>query len=269
MTFSNVATDTSGNGGQFSNRPARVDRFIVHHAATASLSAVLSMMSTGSRQVSSNYVIKDEQVVGVVPEEKRAWTSGSATWDGRSITVETCNSATGDASGWPISEASYQSLARLIADCATRYGFPLNRDTVIGHGELYSRYGASYSTACPGGINLDRLVTLAIGYQKGGATPAPAEPEPFILEDSMRIAFVPELGHHYLVTDSFVRKLEDQPGAKAEDAIKAIETLYEPKKVVPFALFWPMWVNINAGNKDDSATGKELQAVAKKLGIAS
>ncbi|VXB29149.1 N-acetylmuramoyl-L-alanine amidase [Pseudoclavibacter sp. 8L] len=166
MTFSNTATGTSGNGGQFSNRAARVDRFIVHHAATASLSAVLSMMSTGSRQVSASYVIKDGQVIGVVPEEKRAWTSGSAAWDGRAITVETCNSQTGDASGWPISEASYESLARLIADCATRYGFPINRDTVIGHRELYSRYGASYATACPGGINLDRLVTLAIGYQK-------------------------------------------------------------------------------------------------------
>ncbi|PPG39481.1 N-acetylmuramoyl-L-alanine amidase [Pseudoclavibacter sp. RFBA6] len=166
MTFSNLTTSTSGNGGQYSSRGRSVDMFIVHHAATTSLSGVLSMMRTGSRQVSANYVIKDDQVVGVVPETHRAWTSSTASYDGRSITVETCNSVAGDAAGWPISEASYQSLARLIADCATRYGFPIDRDHVVGHRELYSRFGVSYATACPGGINLDRLVALAVGYQK-------------------------------------------------------------------------------------------------------
>lgn len=162
MAFSKFTTRTSGNGGQFSTRGGRtIDHVVVHHAATTSLSGVLSMMSTGSRQVSSNYVVKDDQIVGVVPEEYRSWSLSSATWDGRSITVETCNSATGDASGWPISEASFQSLARLIADCAARYGFPINRDRVLGHREVYSRHGASYSTLCPGGINLDRVVREA------------------------------------------------------------------------------------------------------------
>lgn len=171
MTFSKLATSTSGNGGQYSARGRTVDRFIVHHAATTSLSGVLSMMATGSRQVSSNYVIKDGSIIGVVPEEYRAWTSGSAAWDGRAVTVETCNSASGDASGWPISEASYESLAALIADCATRYGFPINRDTVIGHRELYTRYGASYATACPGGIDLDRVVRDALAVQQGVPEP--------------------------------------------------------------------------------------------------
>ncbi|MGO2750402.1 MAG: peptidoglycan recognition protein family protein [Pseudoclavibacter sp.] len=166
MTFSKLTTSTSGNGNQFNARSQAVDHFVVHHAADSSLANVLAMMSSGSREVSANYVVKDAQIVGVVPEEYRAWSLGSDEWDGRSITVETCNSATGDASGWPISEASYQSLARLIADCATRYGFPINRNTVIGHKEVYTRHGASYATACPGGINLDRLVNLAIGIQQ-------------------------------------------------------------------------------------------------------
>ncbi|PPF75895.1 hypothetical protein C5E07_05840 [Pseudoclavibacter sp. RFBJ3] len=269
MTFSNTATGTSGNGGQFSNRSARVDRFIVHHAATASLSAVLSMMSTGSRQVSSNYVIKDEQILGVVPEEKRAWTSGSAAWDGRAITVETCNSATGDASGWPISETSCQSLARLIADCSTRYGFPLNRDTVIGHRELYTRYGASYSTACPGGINLDRLVAMALEYQAGGdpATATPAAPKP-LQEETMYPVFVADFGHA-LITPTYVRKIVDLPHATAKYTIAGLEKISKPVVVLPFPEFYGIWSNVNAGTKDDSSTGKEIQALAKKLGIAS
>lgn len=174
MAFSSVATRTSGNGGQFSSRGLAVDHFVVHHAATSSLSQVLGMMSSGSRQVSSNYVVKDGDVVGVVPEERRSWSLSSSTWDGRSITVETCNSVTGDASGWPISEESYRSLAKLIADCATRYGFPINRDRVIGHREVYTRHGASYPTACPGGIDLDRLVRMAQEEQSGAR---PAEPK--------------------------------------------------------------------------------------------
>ena len=168
MTFSNVATRTSGNGNQFGPRGRSVDHFVVHHAATSSLSQVLGMMSSGSRQVSSNNVVKDTEIVGVVPDEYRSWSLSSPLWDGRSITVETCNSATGDASGWPISEQSYQSLAKLIADCATRYGFPINRDRIIGHREVYSRHGASYQTACPGGIDLDRLVRMAKEVQGSG-----------------------------------------------------------------------------------------------------
>ena len=143
--------------------------FIVHHAATTSESAVLSMMSTGSRQVSANYVVNGKSIIGVVPEEFRAWTSGSAQFDGRAITVETVNDRVGQTDmTWTISEDSYQSLAKLIADSSTRYGFPLDRDHVVGHRELYSRWGAGYSTACPSGINLDRLVEMAKEYQKGG-----------------------------------------------------------------------------------------------------
>lgn len=169
MTFSGLTTRTSGNARQFSNRGRGVDMFIVHHAATTSESAVLSMMSTGSRQVSANYVVNGKSIIGVVPEEFRAWTSGSAQFDGRAITVETVNDRVGQTDmSWTISEDSYQSLAKLIADCSTRYGFPLDRDHVVGHRELYSRWGAGYSTACPSGINLDRLVEMAKEYQKGG-----------------------------------------------------------------------------------------------------
>lgn len=197
MTFSPLTTRTSGNGRQFSSRGGRkIDRFIVHHGATTSLNGMLSMFATGSRQVSCNYAIKDNEIVGVVQEEDRAWTSGSADWDGRAITVETANSVAGDAAGWPISEESYVSLAKLIADCATRYGFAINRDTVIGHRELYTRYGASYATACPGGINLDRLVRMAQEYQKTG-TPGSGSPE----GDELTMAQIDDLTK--LINDRF------------------------------------------------------------------
>lgn len=178
---STYTTGTSGNANQFGPRQRSVDHFVVHHAANSSLPGVLSMMATGSRQVSSNYVVKDGNIVSVVPEEFRSWSLGDANWDSRSITVETCNSAMGDASGWPISEATYISLALLISDVATRYKFPINRDTVIGHREVNSRYGGSYPTVCPGGIDLDKLVKLANDVIKTPATTNTKEVDMFLI----------------------------------------------------------------------------------------
>lgn len=165
MTVSKLATRSSGNAGQYSSRGGRkIDRFLVHHAATSNLDVVLSMMRTGSREVSSNYVISNTgEIISVVPEEYRAWTSASPAWDGRAITVEVINSKTGDP--WPISAKAQEALSRLIADVATRYKFTPKRDgrnsTVIGHRELYTWFGESYATACPGGINLAAVTNRA------------------------------------------------------------------------------------------------------------
>lgn len=135
------------------------------------------MMATGSREVSANYVIGNGgEIVGVVPEEFRAWTSGSSSWDGRAITVEIVNET--GAPDWRISEKAMDAVARLMADVSTRYGFPLDRNTVVTHQELYSRYGASYPTACPGPFLQPRIDTLIAQAN----TPTV---EPIKLEDEM------------------------------------------------------------------------------------
>jgi len=178
MTFSGH-TDVVRNTSQKSSRNGqRVKSFIIHHAATTDAAGVVALMVSGRRTVSSNYVVgRDGTVYGVVPEEERAWTSGSssdggkgAAWDRQSITFETANLSAGGA--WPISDASYESVSDVLADAANRYGIDLNRDTVIGHRELWSRYRASYATACPGGFDLDRLVNMARAKQGKGAAPA-------------------------------------------------------------------------------------------------
>lgn len=147
--FSDLITSTSGNGGQYSRRTVAVDRIIIHHCASTSLSGVLRMMATGSREVSANYVIGNGgEIVGVVPEESRAWTSGSASWDGRAITFEIVNESGGP--DWRISDKAMGAVERILADISGRYGIPLSRDTVVTHQELYTIHGASYATACPG-----------------------------------------------------------------------------------------------------------------------
>lgn len=176
MVQSKLTTKVGLNGRtspQYSSRNgAKIDRIILHHQASTNGMGGVNMMVNATKQVSANYVVlSDGTVVLVVPEELRAWTSSSASWDGRAVTFEVENSTMGP--NWLISAAAEEKLAQMVADIATRYGFPINRNTVIGHRELNSRYGASYATACPGGMRLDWIVARAVEIQREGVAPTP------------------------------------------------------------------------------------------------
>lgn len=163
MTWSKLVTGIRESFQRSSRNGRKIDRIIIHHTATTNGEWVLDAMVSGSKQVSANYVPdKDGKLWGVVNEDFRAWTSSSASWDGRSITMECVNNST---DGWTISNASYEKIAQLLADISIRYNFPLTRDkqrsTVLGHKELYLYWGDSYATACPGGIDIDRIVRRA------------------------------------------------------------------------------------------------------------
>lgn len=170
MSFSTLTNEVRSSSQRSSREGATIDHIILHHSAATNAEMVLDMMVSGSRQVSSNYVIGNDGIIyGVVDEEDRAWTSGSsddggkgAAWDRRSITFE-CLDLSVD--GWTISDASYRSIAAVMADVAKRYGFELVRDgansTVFGHKDLWNFFEASYPTACPGGMDVDHVTNLA------------------------------------------------------------------------------------------------------------
>lgn len=145
---------------------------VIHHAATVSFDAVISL-EMGAREVSSTVIIKDDQAASMFDESYRAWSLSSQYWDSVSLSSETCNETT--APGWTISEASYATLAKVVADWCTRYGIACNRTQILGHREVYTRYGASYATACPGGIDLDRVVNDANLILAGGTVDKPKE----------------------------------------------------------------------------------------------
>ncbi len=163
-----------------SARSRGIDRFILHHAATTSLAGILSLFQPGGRTVSANYALgNDGTLILAVDEDRRAWTSASESWDGRAVTIEVANSVAGGS--WPVSDATFDKLARLIADVSLRYGFPINDDTVITHQELWIRYGVSYATACPGDMQRRKgeLLALANHYRSGGSIPTvPIPPHP-------------------------------------------------------------------------------------------
>jgi len=186
VTFSALASQTHDTSQKSSRQGTKIDMIICHHAATTNAKQVLDLELTGARQVSSNYIITNTgEIWGVVPEEDRAWTSGAsksqnptdngkgAAFDRRAITFECADESNGGS--WPISAASQEAIVKLLVDLHQRYGIPLDRDHVVGHRELYTRWGASYATACPGGMDLDDLVKRAVAALS--ATPQTDEKE--------------------------------------------------------------------------------------------
>jgi hypothetical protein len=169
MTFSPLTNDTAPNHGKYSSRfGTPIQRVIVHHwAGTTGGDTRLKNPDT---DVSATYILySDGTLVGQVPEEYRAWTSGSPAADNNAITVETQNTAVGG--DWPVSDAAIAKLTELIADVANRYGWGgVGEDNVVGHREVYA-------TACPGEYLFSRLPQItanANAMVHGGNVPAPA-----------------------------------------------------------------------------------------------
>lgn len=169
MTHSPLTNEIRLSSQSSPRRAVARDMILWHHTASVSGrgEGVVMMMVNKTREVSSNYVIgSDGYVWLVVDEDRRAWTSGSssdggkgAAFDHRANTLE-CVNSTG-APSWLQSDAFYNIAARLAVDFYQRYGIPLDRDHHVGHRELYIRWGASYPTACPGGMDIDRILSMA------------------------------------------------------------------------------------------------------------
>jgi N-acetyl-anhydromuramyl-L-alanine amidase AmpD len=174
MTYSALTNQVRLSNQSSSRQGAKIDTFLIHHQAGTNDDAVINAMVSGSRQVSANYTISNEgRITSVVPEELRAWTSGStsdggkgAAWDRRSITVEIENQSAGGS--WPISGAAKTAAANLLNDLRARYGAL----TVLGHRDLYQQHGASYATFCPGPNTVAEILAIAGGGSAAADTPA-------------------------------------------------------------------------------------------------
>lgn len=171
MTFSPLISGTAPHHNKYSSRNGRgIVRIIVHH--WAGTTGGDSRLTNPNADVSANYILySDGRLVGQVPEEYRAWTSGSWEVDSPSITVETQNSAVGG--DWPVSDAAIAKLTELIADLGRRYGWGN-----IAFGSQVRGHREFVATACPGPYLWDRLPQIAANANAmlGGGTPAPVAP---------------------------------------------------------------------------------------------
>ncbi len=141
---------------------AKIDRIVIHHNATTNKDvAINTWLANGSAQTSAHYEVAGKQIIGIVGEGTTAWHAGNGDMNARSIGIENVN-ATG-APNWTISNDTFESLSKLVADIAKRYGFPIDATHVIPH-------KAVVSTACPGGLDIDKLIRYA--QQAAGQKPS-------------------------------------------------------------------------------------------------
>jgi len=138
----------------------KIDRIVIHHNATTNKNvAINTWLAGGAAQTSAHYEVADNEIIGTVGENVTAWHAGNYAMNARSIGLEHKN-ATG-APTWTISEATYASSAKLIADIAKRYGFYPDATHVIPHKQVHA-------TACPGGIDMGKLIAMAQKVYNGG-----------------------------------------------------------------------------------------------------
>lgn len=131
------------------NPSGKVTKITIHHAAgVASVEGLGSTFAKESRQASSNYSIGSDGRVGMyVPEDHRAWTSGSRTNDYQAITIEVSNSAKGG--NWPVSDVVLAKLIDLCVDICQRNVIEKLNFTGNSYGNL-TMHKYFEATTCPG-----------------------------------------------------------------------------------------------------------------------
>lgn len=147
------------NGGL---RNSAIRYIVVHHNATTNKDVAMNtwVQGTGS-YTSAHYEITDSEIIGCLGENYVAYHSGGtggsdvpkiANINQRSIGLEHVNSS--GAATWGVSDKTLRQSAKLIADICKRYNLPIDRSTIKTHGEITA-------TACPGGMDVNKLVKYA------------------------------------------------------------------------------------------------------------
>lgn len=178
MVHSSLTTRFATTTDYSSRNGVRVDAIGHHHAASTSLEGTLLQFQPGGRQVSPNYCIEGRNIVLVVPEEFRPWTSASSVDDARSITYEIINSS-GDPD-WRFSAATIESVVALDIDICRRYGITpkWGMPGLWQHKDLYIWFGRSYPTACAGPSFPKDHIVSAVSAGLAGTTPPPTTSYP-------------------------------------------------------------------------------------------
>lgn len=131
----------------------KIDRIVIHHNATTNKNvAINTWLANGSAQTSAHYEVADKEIIGIVGEGTTAWHAGNGNMNARSIGIENVNNS--GAPNWTISNDTFESLSRLVADIAKRYGLPIDSTHIIPHKSVVS-------TACPGGIDVAKVIKRA------------------------------------------------------------------------------------------------------------
>jgi N-acetylmuramoyl-L-alanine amidase len=131
-------TPSPNHGERLGGR--RPDMVLVHYTGMATASEALLRLCNPVAEVSSHYfVFEDGRVFQLVPEGRRAWHAGQASWAGEtdvnsaSIGIEIANPGH-DGGLPPYPDAQIEAVIALTRDIAGRWG--IRPERVLGHSDV-------------------------------------------------------------------------------------------------------------------------------------
>ena len=136
---------TSGRNWQ------RIKRVVIHWVGMGDAHSAASWFQSPNSQVSAHYIVGDDVVYQCVEEKDTAWHSGN--WDVNLESIGIENEAIPDK---PATDEVYRKSAELLKTICEKYSIALDREHIIGHNEVKA-------TACPGTMDIDRLISMAKG----------------------------------------------------------------------------------------------------------
>lgn len=148
----------------------KIDHITVHHmAGIMSAGQCGGIFQRPGRGGSSNYGIGvGGEVACYVDEDNMAWCDGNRQSNRTTVSIETSNSSIGG--DWPVSDASYNTLCKLVADIAKRNGL----GTLVVGKNLFGHKDFA-PTACPGPYLYSRLNDIANRANAiNGGSPSPS-----------------------------------------------------------------------------------------------
>ncbi len=152
-----------------SERPI-TDMIVIHHTGGNDIDASAEQIhgwhkNQGWAGIGYHYVIRKN---GTIERGRPEWAIGSHAYGENSHTIGIHIS--GDFEQAEPTVEQVENCAELIADICTRYGIPIDRAHIVGHGELMS-------TSCPG-KNLQMLLDNGIITGKANYYANPSEAKP-------------------------------------------------------------------------------------------
>lgn len=133
-----------------------INKVTPHHVAGCLTAAqIAKIFQNPNRQVSANYGIGiDGKIVGIVPEESRAWTSSSPSNDHQAITIEVSNDQVGGE--WHVSDLCIERLIDLIVEIRQRTKNEVYVYDGTANGTI-TRHNMFAATTCPGSYLQSKL----------------------------------------------------------------------------------------------------------------
>lgn len=148
-------------GNSDTNRIYPINKIVIH-SIVGSLESATARFNNPEAKVSTHYGIGlDGRIIQWVPEDHVAYANSNYTVNQSAISIE--HEDNGDSYG-PRTDILYQKSAQLVHELCTYYELPINRDIIIRHREVPA------ATACPAGLDIDRIVREAQAIQ------TPSEP---------------------------------------------------------------------------------------------